>query len=101
MVRITQCLCPSRHCLMAMAYDETTTDASPTVQEYALRVLVAHAIERNEINAECAICGAKPETWTYEDRRSIFRTMEEADPHLKREGARQRATAEFLRTSRN
>lgn len=75
-----------------MAYDDAKTELEPAVQEYALRVLVAHAIETNAINPWCGICGSR--SFTYEDRPSKYATMEDAEPELAQleaENARARA----------
>lgn len=78
-VHITQCLCPSRHCIMAIVWEEP--EYTPRKAKEALRTLVKRWVEKKAINHECAICGAK--RLHYEDGVTPFRSKAEAMPHVK------------------
>jgi hypothetical protein len=82
-VWICQCLCPSRHCIMA-AVDvcETASQAEETLGA-SLREAVAAAMRSGVINPRCGLCGARPDGFRYETARTVFRTMAEAIPKLK------------------
>ena len=88
MVHMIQVLCPKRHCILAIAYDPEST--SPDDAMAGLRAHVDHLLAQRAINPWCGICGSRQ--WAYEDRESIFKTMEEATPVL-RERERQQALA--------
>ena len=85
-VWICQCLCPSRHCIMA-ASGEANSEAAAEHIKHALRRTVVEALRLGEINPWCAMCGAKRATWRYELGRTPFATAEEAQPHLERRQA--------------
>lgn len=87
-LRLVQCLCPSRHCIIAIPYepglssaqwdassDITLTEANAA--DYVQRI-VARMIESGAINPWCGICKARIETWRYEDALTKFRTYEAA-----------------------
>ena len=73
MIWITQWLCPSRHCAIAMAWDdqETTADDAERQGEQAFR--------QKKLNRWCGICGGSLHV---EHGSTGFKTMEEALPHL-------------------
>lgn len=110
MIHIVQCLCPSRHCIMAALYDpndetrgvmydpqdETRAGGIP-----AVRAAIDLAIAAKTIDPWCGICKAKSDTWRYEDSPTLWRTMAEALPAAKALEAANRATAAFLKTGRN
>jgi hypothetical protein len=105
MVRIVQCLCPQRHCIMAYAYEPGETILGGLVVDQAnavgvMRNFVDISIRHGLMNPWCGLCHSRE--WIYEDAASIFRTMEEARPALKIEEEAQRLTREwFARQSRN
>ena len=99
-VRIVQALCPQRHCILAHPYVEDEDEPRGTCEEL-LREQLDKLLGKRVINPLCAICGAPYASWTYEDRPTRFKTMEEAMPHLKAAEAEQRAAAQFLKASRN
>jgi hypothetical protein len=103
MVHIVQCLCPSRHCVLAVSYDPANPDPEATVRTpeqgiTALRTLVEAAISKSLINPWCGICGSR--TFTYEDAETRWKTMEEAMPYLKASEAEQANVRRHLQ-SRN
>jgi hypothetical protein len=97
-VRILQVLCPTRHCIVATAYESPDGEPNPEFMEQA-QAAVAALIETNQINPWCGICHSRD--WRYEDERTKFQTMDEAQPHLEELGRRQEATREYFRMGRN
>jgi hypothetical protein len=110
MIRITQCLCPARHCILGFAYvpgvsaaqrdfgsmdDITLTEANAA--DY-LKSMVEGLIERQAVNPWCGICNSQK--FYYEDRPTSFRTMEEARPELERMEA-ENARARMLLQNKN
>jgi hypothetical protein len=83
-VRIVQCLCPQRHCLMGVAYESPDGEADPAKME-ALRKTIADLVER-VINPWCAICESR--SFIYEDEATRFRTLAEAERWKKCSGGR-------------
>lgn len=79
MIHIIQCLCPHRHCIMAIAYDSETI--APADAMLGLMVTVESAVEVKEINPWCHICQSRD--WHYEDAPTRFKTIDEAEPVLK------------------
>jgi len=73
MIWITQWLCPRRHCVIAVAWD----DQEMTPEEAVRRG--EHAFTQS-VNRWCGICGGSlhEEQW-----RTEFYTMEKALPHIK------------------
>lgn len=105
-VRIVQCLCPERHCIMTLPYLSGMTtvpsgraEVSDLVLDESnasdfLRGVVEGGIKFKMINPWCAICGLTE--WRYEDDVTIFKSMEEAQPFLKMiEDANTRARMEL------
>ena len=91
-VWIAQCLCPSRHVIMALAQvAETSEDAAKI--SVALRETVNGGLARLVMNPWCGHCHAPVETWHYEVNRTRFRTLEEAAPEIEKAQAEQ----EFIR----
>lgn len=74
MIWITQWLCPSRHCAIALAWDDREQTAED-VEEKGEQVF------RQGVNRWCGICGQRLHV---EHGRTPFKTMEEAKPQLKR-----------------
>ena len=92
MIYIIQCLCPNRHCIMALAYDPD--DIAHDVVLAGLQELVGIWIERGKINPWCGICNSHH--WTYEQRRTKYKTMAEAKPELQRLELEQAATRAMI-----
>lgn len=90
MVRIVQCLCPERHCIMAAAYEAEADEVDPLMKR-GLKMRIAELVTMRVLNPVCGLCGASVETWSFEDRASKYRTLEEARPHLEELEARNAA----------
>ena len=99
-VRIVQCLCPDRHCMTAMAYQTEDGAPKPEIAQ-KLKAAVADLLERKVVHPWCALCRAPASSFFYEDKPTIFRTMEEAMPSLLEGQKRQAAAQAFFRASRN
>lgn len=97
-VRIVQCLCQQRHCLLALAYESLTGEADLDKSDM-LRAKVVELIARHVLNPWCGICRSRA-LW-YEDKATVFTSMHEAEAAFAQLEEAQRATAEFLRGSRN
>ena len=82
-VWIAQCLCPSRHCVMAVAGEAKSYKEAETSVLTPLVSQVAKLLTERTLNPWCALCKAAADQWKYEVRRSRFRTIEEAEPMLR------------------
>ena len=90
-VYLVQCLCPSRHCIMASP-TVLPAQAAESEQETAkepLRTLLTEAINGRLINPWCELCKAPAKDWRYEIGRTKWETLEEAMPHLREEERKQ------------
>src|SRR5262245_36910641 len=83
-VRIVQLLCSGGQCLAACFYYAADDGKEEPSVAFGLKA----RYERTGGQQVCEFCGSKQ--ITIEDRGSIFRTMEEAEPVLKQAGRRQR-----------
>jgi hypothetical protein len=104
MIHIVQLLCPSRHCIVAAAYDPADAAGTgplprPLGGEDLLRAQFDQLVAAKAINPWCGICGSK--TLTYEDRATRFETMAEATPAIRASEEAQRQTREFIERSRH
>ena len=75
MVWITQLLCPERHCLIAVAWDDkerTSVDGDALIKVMS---------EKMALRPWCALCGSKQ--LHTEHGKTSWTTMEEALPHIK------------------
>jgi hypothetical protein len=114
MVRIVQCLCPSRHCILAFAYqpDRTTGPKNPDEPSDAGEVTLTEEnasdymrsmgdglVKAGKVNRLCDLCGSE-ELW-YEDKPTRFDDIEQAYRVMKEVEAAQMATREFLKASKN
>lgn len=93
-VRIIQCLCPNRHCILAVTY---ATNTGKCIPEFAdtFRQSVDKLIAQKQITPTCAICGSASTEFTYEDAPTKFKTMEEARPEMERLEEQQRLSREM------
>ena len=93
MVHILQVLCPSRHCLFAIAYEEDKQSHESAKEQ-------AHMVfDEGLINPWCGICGSK--VLRLEIGRTKWKTMEQAAPHLAEAEAAQLATRAQMERERN
>lgn len=100
MIHIIQCLCPQRHCVLAVAYDDAKTTGKEALELFQSAVLMA--VEGAGLNPWCGLC--QSQDWFYEDGVTRFTTLEEAKPFLKQCEADQlasRAIIDETRASRN
>lgn len=74
MIWISQWLCPSRHCAIALAWDDQEMSAEEAEHQGE------QVFSSGLINRWCGICG---EQLHVEHGRTAFQTMTEASPHLK------------------
>ena len=94
MIKLTQCLCPKRHCLLA-SLGEGDDEALRDGLKNQLRDL----IKADQLHPWCGLCGAKARAWFYETQDTIFATMGEALPFMMQEQAKQMASTEYLRAT--
>lgn len=74
MIWITQWLCPSRHCAIALAWDDQEETAR-NVEYQGEQVF-----RQGTLNRWCGICGGSLDV---EHGRTGFKTIGETSPHLK------------------
>lgn len=80
MIWLTQLMCPQRHCLTAVAWDEHKNSAQAA--ETLLREGFRDAVGKGSLNPFCGLC--RSETLHCESRVTPWSTMDEAVTHLKR-----------------
>lgn len=100
MIHIIQCLCPQRHNILAVAYDDAKTKGDDALHQ--LQGVIKKALDAGVLNPWCGICQSRD--WSYEDGITRFTTMEEAMPHLKQcqeDQLASRAVIDEARASRN
>lgn len=91
-VWICQCLCPSRHSIMATTGEADSESVAEQHVRAPLRQELAALLKEGLLNGWCALCGADQSTWRHELRRTVYRTMDEAMPALIREEGANLAT---------
>ena len=79
-VHICQMLCPERHAIFALAYEEEEMSDEDAIQH--ANATLDEAVQSGIMNRWCGICGSKD--LKPECGRTKFTTMEEAKPHLKK-----------------
>lgn len=95
-VYLCQLLCgPARHAIMAAAGAFPSQEAAARELEPTLCEAITRAVTIQANNPWCALCRSPMEAWIYETRRTPYRTMDEAQPHLE-EQQRQQALTNFL-----
>ena len=77
-VWLCQCLCPSRHCMLATLGEAETEAEALTAVRAPLRRKLVQLVRDGAINPWCALCGANRATWRYELRRTEFATLDAA-----------------------
>ena len=95
-VYIIQCLCPQRHCILALAYEAGEQNTQRLAD---LQAAVGKMIATGEIDPWCGICQSRERT--YETAKTRFRTMEEAMGPLSENAKQQALTRNFFKQSRN
>ncbi len=96
-VRIVQVLCPSRHCIVASAYESPDGEPICEVTD-SLRARVESMLATNAMDPWCGIC--KSRSWSYDDQATAYSTMEEALPQLQKAADQQAITRAYFRASR-
>lgn len=91
-VYLAQCLCPQRHAMMASAGEAADQAEAETEVLQPLREAVALLQSTEVMNPWCSLCNAPASSWTYELRRTRWRTMAEAEPHLREQERENLAT---------
>jgi hypothetical protein len=91
-VWIAQCLCPQRHAILAAGGEADGEAAATEAVTYPLRKFVEGMLQSGALNPWCGLCSARPSTWRYELGRTRWRTIEEAEPHLRGSEAAQAVT---------
>jgi hypothetical protein len=84
-VWIAQCLCPSRHCILAAAdaFDDDPVGVAAALEtRETLKSAIGKLLTLGWLNPWCGLCHAGKETWTYEVGRTPYATMAEAAPAL-------------------
>jgi hypothetical protein len=73
-IHVTQCLCPKRHNIAAIVWEEP--EFTPEIGIAKLKSMVQHLFETKAVNPWCGICLSRD--LGYEDGISKFTTMPEA-----------------------
>ena len=95
-IRIVQCLCPSRHCIMALAFDPAESDDTSAIGR--LKEDVTGLLAGGQLDPWCALCLSRD--WHYEVGITRFTTISEALPHLMKSQHDQRRTQWRLKSLR-
>ena len=74
-IRLIQCLCPRRHAIMAVMYDDATVSPDDAVAGFSS--LVELAIQEGAIRRRCEMC-REDTVFHYEDGITIFSNLEDA-----------------------
>jgi hypothetical protein len=96
-VRIVQLLCPSRHCVVATAYESPDGAEIPEMAE-RLREFFADWVQRGA-NPWCGLCRSRD--LHADDQPTGFSALTEAEPYLRESERRQAATRQFFKASKN
>jgi hypothetical protein len=76
MIKLIQCLCPSRHCIIAVAFDPARMAEAQAVAQ--AEGVLTRVYQDRLIDPWCAICGSS--RFEFEVGTTTFRTLEEAAP---------------------
>jgi hypothetical protein len=96
MIHIIQCLCPQRHCVLAVAYDPADMNGAEAM--LLLKEGIESMIFRGIIDPWCGLCDSCE--FHYEDNATVWASMEEAKPKLEKQQAAQMAMRAFVLTQR-
>jgi hypothetical protein len=95
-IYIVQLLCPARHAIIGVSYEENDPakyEAGRAHWESTLTELADNAIKEERMDPWCRLCKAKRETWRTETAKTIFKTWAEAQTRLKELQAEQQVAA--------
>jgi hypothetical protein len=95
-IRLVQCLCPSQHCICALAFDPADLDDQGAIGR--LKDTISKAIAGGQIDPWCALCLSRH--WHYEVGVTRFYSLQEATPHLRKSQAEQLLTQAYLFSGR-
>jgi len=76
MIHLIQCMCPQRHCILAMGFDPQ--DMAVVEAEHLFQEQVERWIGLKIVNRRCVMCGDVAVELHYETETTVFRTMDEA-----------------------
>lgn len=93
MIRITQWLCPMRHCIIALAWDPKRTTEAEMVERGE------GYFQSGAVLRKCGICGS--DIIRHETGVTKFATMQEAHPHLKVIERANKAAMQMFRERKN
>ncbi len=96
-VHITQCLCPDRHCIIAIVWKEP--DHTKDSAEAHLKSLMDEMTNLGVLNPWCGICNSRD--LHCEDGITKFQSIKEAMPFLKELEAQQIRSMIALTAQRN
>lgn len=89
-VLLLQCLCPSRHCIIALAGEAPPATAENMTEQ--ARAGLDGAIASKAINPWCELCNAPRDQWAFEVAEIPGRTLADVLPELRRNEAEQLAS---------
>lgn len=87
-VRLIQCLCPARHCIVAVPYQADVVGRDEAVAS------LHRFLDCQHIPRKCRICGSQ--TLHLEDAPTRFAKLDEALPHFAREAIANAITREMI-----
>ena len=96
-VWLLQCLCPARHCLLGVAYEDTLL-GTPEAAAAAIRG-VESVFNEGTLDRWCGICGSRE--IHYETGRMPYQTLKEAMGPLREAEAANLATRAMIERERN
>lgn len=82
--------------MSAQDIDDNDIVLTPDTAIPYLEEMFTEWLKKSIINPWCGICGAKTESWFYEDANTIFSSLEEALPHFARVEAEQLQTRKLF-----
>lgn len=91
-VYITQCKCPHEHCIVAVAWEGEESEKEQ--QEREFKDGMQKVFDSRALNPWCGLCLSRE--FHYSTHRTVWKTVEEAKPHLYESEVRQLATGVIL-----
>ncbi len=93
MVHLLQVLCPKRHCLYGIAYEEEVQTSEEAIEK------ARAVLDSGVLNKHCGICGS--EDLKFEIGVTRWQTLKEAAPYLAEIQAANLATRAMIESRRN
>ena len=83
-VFIAQLVCPKRHAVCAFVFEATEAEiyeknAQTAIEDHMWELFITIP----NVKPQCFICGADKNTWKVEIGKTRFKTVAEAEPHVK------------------